>query len=356
MATEKVTVLAAGGQVFTAWEAVNLRASVKDAARSFRVTAAARGGLAALGALFPTGTPVDVLAGGDLVCRGYVDERRAALSHDVGMVQISGRSKSQDVIDCSAEHPTGRFENMTALDIARALDQFGVGFSSNETLTPHPVVQLTPGETVFGLLSRLVNLDGVVMSGLPDGSVEFWKATSPRKHAGGLIEGQTIEYGEGVQSSKNRHSKHKVRGQRAHGTAAADLEVEASADDDAVERYRPLITVMQDDVDHGRAVKRARRNRDRAAGRSLTASIRVPRWRDANGTLWSPGWLIWTESPFLGICQDMLIEAVDFNQSGSEGAGTEATLHLVDPRAYGGKGGKGAKSSSAWKMDSSDAE
>lgn len=356
MTIEVVTVKAAG-QSFDAWEAVNLRASAGEAARSFRVTAAAIGGLAILAKLFPVGTPVDVLAGDDLVCRGYVDSRRAALSKDRGEVQISGRSKSQDVIDCSAEHATGRLENVTLLEAANTLaEPLGVRFHSAETLGRLPLIQITPGETLFGLLSRYVNDEGLTMAGRADGGIDFWRASKPKKHAGGLVEGQNLLSGDSTFSTRKRHSKHRVRGQRALGMGADDLGVEATAKDDTIRRHRPLITVMQDDIDHGRALKRARRNRDRAAGRGLTATVHVPSWRDEDGTLWSPGWLVWTESPFLGLCQDMLIEHVDYQQSGAESSGTKATLHLVDPRAYGGKKGKGAKSSEAWDMDSSDAE
>lgn len=355
MADDRVTVKASG-QSFDAWEAVHVRASIGEAARSFRVTAAAEDGLTELQALFPLWTPVDVSIGADLVCRGYVDERRATLSKDRGEVRIGGRSKSQDLIDCSAIHPTGRMEDVTLADVAGALDQFGVGFSTEEALSKIPLVQITPGETGFAVLNRLAEAEGGTLAGQPDGSVAFWTAKRPKKHAGGLIQGQTVMHIEGGMNARKRHSKHHVRGQRARGMASSDLEVEATASDRTVPRYRPLITSVQDDIDHGRAGKRARRHRDHAAGRGLTAVVKVPTWRDDDGTLWTPGWLIWTESSFVGIVQDMLIEHVDFHMSGSEGGGKVAELHLVDPRAYGGRKGKGRKSAKAWDMDESNVD
>lgn len=355
MTVDRVTVKASG-QSFDAWEAVHLRASIGEAARSFRVTAAAEGGLDELRVLFPLWTPVDVSIGDDLVCRGYVDERRATLDAARAEVVIGGRSKSQDLIDCSAMHPTGRMEGVTMADVAGALDQFGVGFSTAEVLSKIPLVQITPGETAFAVLNRLAEAEGGTLAGQPDGSVAFWTARQTKKHAGGLIQGQTIMRIEGGMNARQRHSKHHVRGQRARGMSADDLEVEATASDRTVPRYRPLITSVQDDIDHGRAGKRARRRRDHAAGRGLTAVIKVPTWRDEAGTLWTPGWLIWTESPFVGIVQDMLIEHVDFHMSGSEGGGLAAELHLVDPRAYGGRKGKGRKSAEAWDMDESNVD
>lgn len=57
------------------------------------------------------------------------------------------------------------------------------------------------------------------------------------------------------------------------------------------------------------------------------------------------GKLIWTESPYLDVTQDMLIERVSYDQDES---GSIATLSLVDPRAHGGKKGKGSKSGKSW--------
>ncbi len=67
-----------------------------------------------------------------------------------------------------------------------------------------------------------------------------------------------------------------------------------------------------------------------------------------------PGKLVWTQSPFLDIAQDMLIEKVQYTQSEQ---GSIAILSLTDPRSYGGQGGgKGNKSGSEWEQDDSDAE
>ena len=63
--------------------------------------------------------------------------------------------------------------------------------------------------------------------------------------------------------------------------------------------------------------------------------------------------MLWTESPFLDIAQDMLIEQIERAQSE---AGSIATLSLTDPRAYGGQGaggGKGNQSGDEWDIGNS---
>ncbi len=91
----------------------------------------------------------------------------------------------------------------------------------------------------------------------------------------------------------------------------------------------------------------APRSRQRRAG--TTAQITVKGWRDAAGKLWQPGWLIPVHVADLGLAQEMMIESVSYEQQDAgTGDGTVARLSLVDPRAYGGKAGKGGKSNAAW--------
>lgn len=101
--------------------------------------------------------------------------------------------------------------------------------------------------------------------------------------------------------------------------------------------------------------KHAEHRRNLEAGCGLTAIITTPGWRDETGALWMPGNKVWTSTPFLDISQDMLIEAADYLQDGTD-EGTRVVLNLVDPRAHGGQAGKVNKSGSDWDMDDSDAE
>jgi prophage tail gpP-like protein len=138
-----------------------------------------------------------------------------------------------------------------------------------------------------------------------------------------------------------------VRGQRPFGHGEENLEIEETETDGAVKRHRPIIIIQDEDTDKKRAKKRAKNRKDRAAGNALKATIITQGFHDEGGQLWEPGNLVWTESAFLDIAQDMLIESVDYEQSES---GSFATLNLTDPRSYGGEGGKGNKSGPDWEQ------
>lgn len=347
MGPELVTI-GAGGATYVAFKRIEVTAALNEAARSFSMLIAAEGGPSAAAWTFQAGTPVTISFNGDLVFTGYVDRYQPKLRrpHEAE-IHVSGRSKSQDMIDCSCEHPTGQFENRTVLQIAKELDKFGVGVTSDQQMDPIPYLQLTPGETVFRLLEKLCRTQGFTLSGQADGSLAITNAG--RSHNAPLIEGRNIKDIAADHNWSGRHSHVRVRGQRPHGNGASNLQIEQTATDETVNRYRPVIVVQDDDTDHDRAGKRAKHRRDREAGTGLSASVTVQGFHDDGGTLWTPGNLVWLESPFAAIAQDMAIERAVFTQE--RGRGSETKLHLCDPQAYGGKASKGSKSNAAWLTD-----
>jgi prophage tail gpP-like protein len=139
-----------------------------------------------------------------------------------------------------------------------------------------------------------------------------------------------------------------VRGQRPFGSGEDNLQVEGTANDSTM-RYRPIIIHHDGDTDKGRAKKRASAHRDREAGNSLKANATVQGFRDDAGKVWEPGYLIFVESPFLDVAQDMAVETVSFSQV--RGEGSISSISLVDPRALGGSGRKGGSAGSSWGSD-----
>ncbi|MBR2117665.1 MAG: hypothetical protein IJ935_03130 [Afipia sp.] len=348
MGPEVVSILA-GGMLWTAWERVMVRASFQDGARSFQIDAAAENGPTAAAWTFKAGTEISILFNGDLVCKGYVDRYQPRIDgHEQASISISGRSKSQDMIDSSAVHPTGHFKDKTPEEIGKELDKFGVGIATDQKLEKVPVCRVTPGERAYRVVEKLCRDQGVFPVGQADGSIMITKA-GQSKHAGAIKEGVNMIGGDADHNFSVRHSEVTVRGQRPFGHGADALEIEGIARDAQMSRYRPIIVVQDADTDKKRAKKRAASHRDREAGNSLKANTTVQGFRDDGGKLWEPGWLIFTESPFLDIRQDMAVEAVTFSQK--RGEGSLSVISLVDPRALGAKGTKGGSAGAAWATD-----
>jgi prophage tail gpP-like protein len=351
-APELITV-AVDGMMWTAFERVLVEAAFNHAARSFRLEVAAEPGASATNAIFRVGAEVSIFASGTLLLTGYVDRRQPKISATEAMIHVSGRSKSADLIDSSAVHKTGAFKKKTPVEIGNDVSQgIGARFVADKQLEKVDQYHVTPPETPFRLVEKLARQQGMTLTGTADGDVKVTKAGSER-HSGGLFEPGNIKVGEADHNGSNRHSKYIVRGQRPFDTGADNLEIEAIARDAAVGRNRPVIIIQDEDTTKERTKKRAKNRRDRAAGNALKATIEVVGFRDEGGKVWEPGHLVWTQSAFLDIAQDMLIETAHYGQ---DSGGSITKLSLTDPRSYGGEGGKGNQSGADWKQGDEDAE
>lgn len=342
-----------GGSSYTAFKSVKVRAAFNEAARSFSLEIAAEPGASAANAIFHVGAEVAIYANNDLLLKGYVDQKQPRMEATNRLITVSGRSKSGDLVDSSAEHETGAFKKKDPMEIGNEIAKgIAAQFETDQQLEKLDQYQVTPGESVFRAVEKMAREQGMTITGTPEGNAKITKAGSER-HAGGLVEGDNIKGGTADHNGTNRHSKYTVRGQRPFDHGVDNLEIQAIARDKGVDRHRPIIIVQDNDTTKDRAKKRSKNRRDRSAGHALKASIDTQGFRDKAGKVWTPGHLVWTESPFLDIAQDMLIEHVTYQQDEN---GSVATVGVTDPRSYGGKGGKGNKSGSEWSQDDSDAE
>lgn len=353
MGFEQIKVMVDGREFF-AWTRVAWRVAFDEACRGFNLTATKELGAKQTHAIFALGRPIQLFANDELVVDGYVTRRQPRIDEDSVTIPIIGKSKACDLIDCSALHDTGDFADQTPVEIGNAIAKgIGAQFETDQQLEKLPRWHLPQGRKIFACVEEMCRDQNLTLTGTAAGNVLITKAGTNR-HAGGLYHPGNILSATGDHQDSNRHSKIIVRGQRAVGYGPDALEIEAMAADSKVGRYRPLVIVQKGDTSKDRAKDRAENRRNRAAGNSLRSDVEVQGFRDEGGTIFTPGWLSWTESEELGIAQDMLIESADFAQD-SKG-GSTCSLGLVDPRAYNGAKGKGNRSSDDYDLDDSEAE
>ena len=344
MGTEYLTV-SVGGMSYSAFLEAEVHAAFNGAARDFSLEIAAELGASATNAVFKVGAEVTIHANGDLLLTGFVDKKNPKIDAYRAVISVSGRGNSGDLIDCSAKHKTGRFEKKDPMQIGNEVAEgIGAKYTTDQQLEKVEQYQLNPGESIHRMVEKMARQQGMTITETADGNAKITKAGSKR-HAGGLIEGRNMLTGQAAHDGSNRHSEYTVRGQRPFGHGEDALEIEHVEKDSAVKRHRPLVLIQDEDTDKKRTKKRAKNRKNQAAGHALKATITTQGFRDEGGQLWEPGNLVWVESPFLDIAQDMLIESVTYKQNG---AGSIASISLTDPRAYDGEGGKGNKSGGEW--------
>lgn len=337
-------IVVAGGMTYTEWERISISYAIKSACRTFTLVGTERPGAFN----FPPGTPLQILANGDLVLDGYVNKYAPTGSADDHVVTISGRSRSQDFVDCAAVHETGFFENKSPDEIAQELDKFGVGVTAEVPLDKIPYWQIYQGESAWRTIDRALRTQAATQMGKADGSIAITNASVAPSHSGGLIEGFNILRFQGEITDDRRFSDYMVKGQGRLGHGDEALRPFGEAIDAVVGRYRPKILINEGDTDKKRATSRASHEKNRAAGLSVSAKIMTQGWRDDGGKIWEANYTVFVGSPtLLKLSQLMLIESVTLTQD-SGGQGSLADLSLVDPRAYEGSGGGGGGSDAAW--------
>ena len=192
--------LVVGGRQWAGWQRVSVTRSIGSIPANFDIQVTEHCPLAA-DVTFNPGDPCQVLISGDVVITGYVDRYIATISATAHTVRISGRSKSEDLVDCSAfvgskDSPTFQVLGGTALSIAQQLAQpYGVAIDS----IAGPGVQIPQfnidfGQTPWEIIDRITRYSQLIAYDMPDGSVRLAQAGT-ESMASGFYQGQNVEQG-----------------------------------------------------------------------------------------------------------------------------------------------------------------
>lgn len=316
--TDHDVTLRVNGQEFAGWTRVSISAGIDRIARSFNVEITRlwpqTGNLAELDLPVIDGDVVEVLIGTDKVMTGYVDA--TPLRYDAGHLgaSINGRSKTEDLIDCSAPTQPGQFTNRTLVQIVTTLAQpFGVNVVSNTpesgTLTSF---QIDYGETVEEALNRLLGLEQVLAFDDAEGDLVL-DTVGTKKSVTALVLGENIISAGSQRDFSERYSEIIVTGQRA-GTdhdygATTNSKITATVNDPAVKRFRPLTIKQCGNATLATCKARAQYEKSHREGQALETTYTVIGWRQGNGQLWEPNQRVVVWDPVMGFSNTELVIA-----------------------------------------------
>jgi len=354
-----VVSLLVGGMLYEGFKKVEISRSVREMAGQFSLevsekwTGGNNGPASLMGWRIRPGDPCTVLYSGFPVITGYVDTycpKYDATSHDVS---IQGRSKTQDLVDSSADPDVenGEMRDVGLDQIANKLAaKHGVGVKVEARLKGRfDVARVQPGETKHEMLERYARPGAVLLTDDELGNLRLLHVTGGAG-SGALIEGVNILEGSATLRADNRYSDYEAKGQD-HGSdqkyGREVSEIAARTTDAAVRRYRPLVVRNETKTSKENAQDRCDWEATSRAGESTRAEVTVLDWV-FNGKLWMPGDTPMLISPMLAINRVMAVESLVMTQD--EG-GTLTKLSLVPPEALkpgpgegGGSGSGGAGS------------
>ena len=334
--------LKVNGVSFAGWKTARVTAGIDRAARDFELTLSDR---------FPTFTPGPNIKAGDvctvevdgkLVVTGYVDDVSVSYDSQSHGLTVTGRSKTQDLIDCSAMNKPGQWKGSNLLDICKAIAKpFGISVSAAGKSKPETVkdFQLQQGETAFAAIERLCRLQGFLASDDENGNLIITRVGSDS--SAGTLQcsplgiGNNIKSGSSKVSYKDRFSEYLIKGQQA---GSDDLDGDAAATpswtlkDGNVSRYRPLMVVSEGQSSTDTARKRAAWERSTRIGKSVELNYEVAGWiATQGGEIWKINTLVPVNDTILKINGQFLIAEASYSISER---GTTTQLRLTPPEAY----------------------
>lgn len=310
-----------------------------------------------------------ILFGDDVMLTGYVDSVQVSGDANSHTVAISGRSKTEDVIDCTPDIPGGTYAGYRLDAIARDIaGRFGIDVVVQADVgEAFPEVAIERHETGFAFLERLSRLRGVLLSDDEHGRLLLTRAgaerASGRIKLGENVQGYSVEL-----SSSKRFSEYRVKTQagavfglnlrpitapeppdRDHGTSVADQQAAAAAYADeheplqtqantvtsgiaydyGVPRFRPHTIIAESALDAPGAQARASWQARYNAARSQSLHVDLAGWRQADGAVWRHNRIVPVEIQGAEIEQDLLIATVSWELSAA-GRMTRMTLGPID--------------------------
>ncbi|WP_237387337.1 phage baseplate assembly protein [Xenorhabdus sp. Sc-CR9] len=293
--------------------------------------------------LVESGQPCQVLLGDDPVITGYVDIWNSSINKSTHQIRVTGRSKCQDLVDCSAKWPQNVISSATALQIAQKLAQwYGIEVTSDVTdMQSVPQFTLNWGESSQEVIDRITRWSALLYYDIPDGNL-FLTRVGDTVAASGVEQGKNIELADYQSSMHERFSEYSglslsvnTLNELSNGDGYQAVTIAQSKDPEAEKmRYRNFVTIIESTLSTwGRQQESINWEMNRRYGRSQTLKCLVDSWRDISGSLWQPNTLIPIHLPVFGLeSEQWLLSEVSYVRNRDDG--TRAELTLMPPAAF----------------------
>ena len=334
--TDKVTLLV-NGSVFSGWENVRITRAIQAISGSFSLKITDRWKTGAASWQIKPLDSCKVAINGQIVITGYIDSVRNGIETNSRTIDVSGRDKTCDLVDCSYDSEKTEFINVNLEKFAREVCRpFGITVT-NLVGSLNVVEKLShnPGETYFEMLNRAAKLAGVLLMSDSIGGIYITRAGTERLSTA-IIEGINFLKGSVNLDFSKRFSSYKALGQNTFSGVDEDpgfsSQVSVTASDSMVHRYRPCVIMVESNANIGNAKMRAQWEASSRAANSSQVSVDVPSWSMKNGNIWPLNKIVFFESKKLGFSGNLLIGSQTFSQSIDDG--TKVSLELFREDAF----------------------
>lgn len=278
----------------------------------------------------------EVFIGDEKVITGYIDATPIRYDDTNIGVTVRGRSKTADLIDCSAKYTTGQWRNRKVESIAADLAKV-YGLEVVTEINTGAVViehQIEPGETAFESLDRLLTARQLLSTDDENGRLVLIDAGSGGRASNALVYGENILSADTALDYKDVYSEYKCIGQRSGNdfdSGETVATINATELDKTIPRYRYLLIKESGQVTNQECKDRVHYEHLFRAAKALETTYTVQGWRQSDGSLWKTNQLVRVTDPVIGFDDELLITEVTYKISE---AGTICILKVIPANAY----------------------
>lgn len=297
---------------------------------------------------------------------GYINQIIASFESKERTIEIQGRSRTADLIDCSWTGESDEFKGEHSLwSVASILCQpFNINVLLENNISDYKISnwKIDPGETIFESLERMARSHGLFWQTDEYGNI-FICSVGKNRSDGVLIEGENITKGNVSWDDSDQFSEYHCLIQSTStyddepefvpeeeedkekpetnemGYTLAKTQIAEIARDQTVKRFRPTVifgeaTPKNSDEAGSYALQRAQWDAAVRHARSFKGELTVRGWYQTTGTLWKVNEVAFFTSPSLLVTSyaDVLITGVTFNRSVAQGNTT--TVQITFPQAF----------------------
>lgn len=323
-------------KIYEGWKNVSVTKRIDSVAGVFQITLHQKFSIDRTDWEFKPGERAHMHLGKNAIFEGYIDTMNVSFGANSRNLTISGRDKTADLVDCSVLDTYEFTKPLIFTEVATKIcSPFGIKvLAQTDVGDPFNEVSVKPGEKAYALLSRLASQRGLLLYSSTHGNLIINKRGAVRASTE-LVEGVNILEASMSSDNSERFSQYVVKGQNNGliGSKPEDAtEAEGSATDSGIFRYRPYVLISESSADNKASKERAEWEATYRSAKSLTISVKVPEWRQRDGSLWGVNQLVYLDSPSLGLKSQFLVNAVSFSLSPE--TSRETTLELVRKDAY----------------------
>lgn len=310
-----------GKQIYTGFENMELVSSMNFLCSGFRIAYSA-GNEHVIP--FENNSLVSILLSSKKVFEGYINTSSKGSKKGIDII-LSGRSKTCDLLDCSAKIETFELNKVTLKDIAESLAlKYGIKVLDEKKDTfRFPKWSVRPGETNWENLERAARQRAAVITTNQDGDLLITKVNVGRADVD-LVQGVNIKGWEDDTNGESLFSEYEVTGQSPEYTDASGV-----AKSSAIGRFRNKTVLSETLTTPETAKLRAEWEKTISEQRAKNLRILHDGWHQTEkGRLWEKNESVNVKIPSLKIKKKFLITGVTFRLSKENG---EETLIELEP-------------------------